>query len=134
MVPIAKVYLDIPCVFLRRVASKLAKKPIAKRKKGVRRAPAVGGESSIASSQLSADTLGAFLPSHDDTRGVPKYAGMVRGVFETKAMPSKAGGGSGPGHASGAYAIEPGAPQGSPLSPLWIVLLKKVEEQGDTIF
>ena len=61
-------------------------------------------------------TLGAFLPSHDNTSGVPKYAGMVRGVFETKA---KTGGGR------GAYAIEPGVPPG--LSPLWILLLKKVE-------
>ena len=81
-------------------------------------APAVGGESSPAPPDFSADTLGAFLPSHDDTSGVPKYAGMVRSVFETKA---KAGGGSG----GGGYAIEPGAPQGS--SALWIALSKKVE-------
>ena len=44
-------------------------------------APAVGGESSPAPPDFSADTLGAFLPSHDCTSGVPKYAGMVRGVF-----------------------------------------------------
>ena len=80
-------------------------------------APAVGGESSPAPPDFSADTLGAFLPSHDNTSGSPpKYTGMVRGVFETKA---KATGGS------GAYAIEPGAPPGFRL--LWIVLLKKVE-------
>ena len=79
-------------------------------------APAVGGESSPPPPDFSADTLGAFLPSHDNTSGVPKYTGMVRGVFETKA---KAGGGS------GAYTLEPGAPPG--FSPLWIALLKKVE-------
>ena len=84
----------------------------------VPQAPAVGGESSSDPPDFSAETLGAFLPSHDDTSGVPKYAGMVRSVFETKA---KAGGGSG----GGGYALLPGAPPG--FSPLWIALLKKVE-------
>ena len=90
----------------------------------VPQAPAVGGEHSTASPDFSADTLGAFLPSHDSASGVPKYAGMVRGVFEVKA---KASGNSG---AEAAYAIEPGAPPG--MSPLWIVLLKKVEVPGNT--
>ena len=84
-------------------------------------APAVGGESSPAPPDFSADTLGAFLPSHDNTTGVPKYAGMVRGVFEMKA---KAGG------SSGAYAIEPGAPPG--FGPLWIALLKKIEAPANS--
>ena len=82
----------------------------------VPQAPAVGGESSVAPPDFSADTLGAFLPSHDDTSGVPKYAGMVRGVFQTRAKAASS---------TGAYAIEPGAPPG--YSPLWIVLLKKFE-------
>ena len=76
----------------------------------VPQAPALGGEHSTTSPDFSADTLGAFLPSHDDTSGVPKYAGMVRGVFETKA---KAGGGS------GAYALEPGVPPGLALCGLF---------------
>jgi hypothetical protein len=83
-------------------------------------APAVGGESSTAPLDFSADTIGAFLPSHDNTSGVPKYAGMVRCVFETRA---KSGGGASCG--APAYAIVPGAPLG--LSPLWIFWLKKVE-------
>ena len=90
-------------------------------------APAVGGEGGAAAPDFSADTLGAFLPSHDDTSGVPKYTGLVRGVFETRV---KAGGGPNPGESAGSssgakYHIEPGAPPGQ--SPLWILLLKKVE-------
>ena len=98
----------------------------------VPQAPAVGGEHSTASPDFSADTLGAFLPSHDtgghgpgSQGGVPKYVGMVRSVFEVKA---KANGLSGGGEA--AFAIEPGAPPG--MSPLWLVLLKKVEVPGNT--
>ena len=95
----------------------------------VPQAPAVGGEHSTASPDFSADTLGAFLPSHDTGSGgpgsgAPKYVGMVRSVFEVKA---KANGSSG---AEAAFAIEPGAPPG--MSPLWLVLLKKVEVPGNT--
>ena len=92
----------------------------------VPQAPAVGGESSTASPDFSADTLGAFLPSHDSTSGVPKYAGMVRGFFEVRAKVDRSTASS----TAPAYAIEPGAPPG--VCPLWIVLLKKVEVPGNS--
>ena len=91
----------------------------------VPQAPAVGGESSIDSSRCSADTLGAFLPSHDGTGGFPKYAGMVRGVFEVRAKVCKEDTSSG----APAYAIEPVTTPG--VCALWIVLLKKVEVPGN---
>ena len=98
----------------------------------VPQAPAVGGEHSTASPDFSADTLGAFLPSHDTGgggpgSGVPKYVGMVRSVFEVKA---KASGSGATLATTPPYAIEPAAPPG--MSPLWIVLLKKVEVPGNT--
>ena len=83
-------------------------------------APAVGG--SDAAPDFSADALGAFLPSHDDTSGVPKYTGMVRGVFEVRVKAGSAAASSGN---RPEYHIEPGAPPGQ--SALWILLLKKVE-------
>ena len=95
----------------------------------VPQAPAVGGESSIDSSHFSADTLGAFLPSHDGTGERPKYAGMVWGVFEVKAKANGVARGVAASSAASAYAIEPGAPPG--VCPLWIVLLKKVEVPGN---
>ena len=96
----------------------------------VPQAPAVGGEHSTTPPDFSADTLGAFLPSHDtgghgpgSQGGVPKYVGMVRSVFEVKAKANGSGG-------EAAYSIEPGAPTGTSL--LWLVLLKKVEVPGNT--
>ena len=86
----------------------------------VPQAPAVGG--STPSPGFSADTLGVFLPSHDSTGGVPKYSGMVRGMFEVKSKANGSPTGSSP---VSAYSLEPGAPPG--MSPLWIALLKKVE-------
>ena len=75
--------------------------------------PAVGGQPL----DFSADTLGAHIPSHDDTTGTPKYTGLVRGVFEMRV---KSGAGN-----NGTQSLEPGAP--ASYSHLWLLLLKKVD-------
>ena len=50
-------------------------------------APAIGGSGS-GIADFSASTLGQYLRARADTRGVPKYKGLVRLVFEVKAPQS----------------------------------------------
>ena len=83
---------------------------------------AVGGEDDRAPPGFSIDTLGAFLPSHDNTDGTQKYNGLVRGVFETI---KKAGNNKG----NTKCILEPVTFEEA--SPLWIALVSKVQVRAE---
>ena len=78
-------------------------------------AAAVGGEGSSGVANFEAATLGQFLPSYEDTTGVPKCKGLVRPVFEMKVNQQQ----------PGTCALMPGAAPGR--SALWLSTTKKIE-------
>ena len=78
-------------------------------------APAVGDEGSVGVANFEAATLGQFLRSHENTKGVPQCKGLVQPVFEMKAGPGPQG------SPQGAYGLMPMA------SALWLLASKKIE-------